>query len=138
MASVIARLHNAQNEHNLEAFLECFDPEYRSEQPVHPGRGFGGREQVRKNWSSIFESFPDFKAELLGHTTEGNTVWAEWQWTATGLHMRGVTIFGVEADRIIWGRLYMEPVEEAEETIDEAMQRMTEQSQQEEEGESSS
>lgn len=133
MSSVIARLQNAQNAHDLEAFLECFDPEYRSEQPIHPGRGFGGREQVRKNWSSIFESFPDFKAALLGHTTEGNTVWAEWQWTATGLHMRGVTIFGIEADHITWGRLYMEPVEEAKETIDEAMQRMTEQSQQEEE-----
>ncbi len=57
MSSVIARLHNAQNEHSLEAFVECFAPNYQSEQPVHPGRGFGGREQVRKNWSSIFESY---------------------------------------------------------------------------------
>ena len=136
MSSVIARLHNAQNEHDLEAFLECFDSDYQSEQPVHPGRGFGGREQVRKNWGSIFESFPDFKAELLRQSIDGNTVWAEWQWTATGLHMRGVTIFGVEANRIIWGRLYMEPVEEAEETIDEAVQRMTGQSQHEEESSS--
>ncbi len=101
-------------------------------QPVHPGRGFGGWEQVRKNWSSIFESYPDFKAELLRHTTDGDTVWAEWQWTATGMHMRGVTIFGVEADHITWGRLYMELVEEAEETIDEAVQRMTGESRQEE------
>ncbi len=131
MSSVIGRLRDAQNAHDLEAFLGCFDPEYRSEQPVHPGRGFGGREQVRKNWSSIFESFKDFEAELLRHATEGDTVWAEWRWTATGLHMRGVTIFGVEAERITWGRLYMEPVEEAEETIDEAVQRMTGQSQQE-------
>ncbi len=137
MASVIARLHNAQNEHDLEAFVECFDPNYQSEQPVHPGRGFGGREQVRKNWASIFESYPDFKARLLRHTTGGDPVWAEWQWTAKGLHMRGVTIFGVEAGRIIWGRLYMEPVEEAEETIDEAVQRMTGQSSQQEEEPSS-
>ena len=38
--------------------------------------------------------------------------------------MRGVTIMGVEKERIVWGRLYMESVEEAEETIDEAVQRM--------------
>ncbi len=137
MATVIARLHNAQNEHDLEAFVECFDPNYQSEQPVHPGRGFGGREQVRKNWASIFESYPDFKAQLLRHTPGGDPVWAEWQWTATGLQMRGVTIFGVEAGRIIWGRLYMEPVEEAQETIDEAVQRMTGQSSQQEEEPSS-
>ncbi len=40
--------------------------------------------------------------------------------------MRGVTLFRVEADRIIWGRLYMEPVEEGEENIDEAVRSMTE------------
>ncbi len=125
MSSVVARLHNAINQHDLEAFLECFDPDYQSEQPVHPGRGFGGREQVRENWSNIFESFPDFKAELLRHTADGDTVWAEWHWSATGLNIRGVTIMGVEEERIVWGRLYMEYVEEAEESIDEAMQRMT-------------
>jgi len=125
MSSVIARLHNAMNQHDLEAFLECFDPDYQSEQPVHPGRGFGGREQVRKNWSNIFGSFPDFKAELLRHATDGGTRWAEWHWSATGLNMSGITIMGVEEERIVWGRLYMETVEEAEESIDEAMQRMT-------------
>jgi hypothetical protein len=125
MSSVVARLHNAMNQHDLEAFVGYFDPGYQSEQPVHPGRGFGGRDQVRKNWSGIFESFPDFKAELLRHTTDGDTMWAEWHWTATGLNMRGVTIMGVEEERIVWGRLYMESVEGTEETIDEAVQRMT-------------
>ncbi len=125
MSSVVARLHNAINQHDLEAFLECFDPDYQSEQPVHPGRGFGGRDQVRKNWSNLFESFPDFKAELLRHTADGDTVWAEWNWSATGLNMRGVTIMGVEQERIVWGRLYMEAVEEAVESIDEAVQSIT-------------
>ena len=58
----VERLHNAMNQHDLEAFLACFDPNYRSEQPAHPIRGFGGREQVEKNWSALFEGIPDFHA----------------------------------------------------------------------------
>lgn len=126
MSSVLERMHEALNRRDLEAMLECFDPDYRSEQPLHPARGFGGREQVRKNWSAIFESFPDFQGELLRHAVAGETVWSEWRWTATGLKMSGVTLFGVEADRIVWGRLYMEPVEESGEDIDQAIRDMTE------------
>lgn len=129
MAVVIERMREALNRHDLEAFLECFDPNYRSEQPAHPNRGFGGKEQVRKNWSAMFESFPDFKAQLLRHTADGEVVWSEWHWTATGLNMAGVTIFGVEEDRIVWGRLYVEQIEEAGEDIDEAMRTITEGSQ---------
>ena len=125
MTSAIERMHEALNRHDLEAFLGSFDQNYRSEQPIHPNRGFGGKEQVRKNWSAIFESFPDFEAELLRHTSDGGTVWSEWHWTATGLNMAGVILFGVEEDRFIWGRLYVEPVEEDGENIDEAVQRMT-------------
>ena len=33
--------------------------------------------------------------------------------------MRGVTVLGIEAGRVQWGRLYMEPVDEVTETIDE-------------------
>lgn len=126
MPSVIERIHEALNSHDLEAFLECFDQHYQSEQPVHPNRGFGGKDQVRKNWSTIFESFPDFRAELLRHASDGATAWSEWGWTATGLNMAGVILFGVEDDRIVWGRLYVEPVEEDGENIDEAVRRITE------------
>jgi hypothetical protein len=47
---IVERMHNAMNQHDLESFLACFDPGYRSEQPAHPNRGFGGREQVEKNF----------------------------------------------------------------------------------------
>lgn len=125
MPEVLERLRSAMNQHDLEAMLECFDPDYRSEQPLHPNRGFGGKEQVRKNWSAMFGSFPDFRVELLGQTAVEETVWSEWRWTATGLNMAGVTLFGVREERIVWGRLYMEPVEEDGEDIDQAMQSIT-------------
>ena len=33
----------------IEAFVACFDPSYRSDQPAHPDRAFQGSDQVRKN-----------------------------------------------------------------------------------------
>ena len=128
-ADVVERLHEAMNRHDLEAFLACIDVDYRSEQPVHPPRGFGGREQVEKNWSAIFEGVPDFHAELLATATGGDKVWSEWHWTGTRrneapLDLRGVTLFGVRDGRIVSGRLYMEEVEAAGGDIDETVRRL--------------
>ena len=64
----LERLHDAINRHDLEAFVACFAPDYRSEQPAHPGRAFTGSEQVRKNWATFFAGVPDLQAELLGST----------------------------------------------------------------------
>src|SRR5919112_4501490 len=125
MTMVIERMAEALNRHDLHAFLGCFGPNYRSEQPAHPNRGFGGKEQVRKNWSGMFESFPDFEAELLRHGSDGEVVWSEWHWSATGLRMVGVIVMAVKEDRISWARLYMEPVEGAGQDIDEAMRTIT-------------
>jgi hypothetical protein len=108
-----------------DAMVECFDPDYRSEQPAHPNRGFGGKEQVHKNWSGMFESFPDLEVEVLRQSTEGDVVWSEWHWSATDLQMAGVTVMGISEDRIAWARLYMEPVEQAGQDIDEAMRTIT-------------
>ncbi len=130
-AEVIGRLHHAMNQHDLGAFLDCFDSDYRSEQPVHPNRGFGGREQVERNWSALFDGIPDFHAELIASATDGDTLWSEWRWTGTRadaapLDMRGVTRFRIEDGRIVSGRLYMEEVEEAGGDIDETVRSLTE------------
>lgn len=129
--AVAERLRRAINQHDLKAMLECFDPDYRSEQPLHPNRGFDGKDQVRANWAQIFDAIPDIEATLLRSASDGNTVWAEWEWKGTRsdgapFAMRGVTIQGMRQGRISWARLYMEPVEQNGENIDEAVQRMTE------------
>jgi len=126
---VLGRLHTAQNRHDLDAFLACFDPDYHSEQPVHPGREFAGSEQVRRNWAEIFAGVPDFQAELLRSARAAGTGWAEWHWhgtrvDGTRLDMRGVTIFGIRDDRILWGRLYLEDVDVAGQGIDQAVTHM--------------
>jgi ketosteroid isomerase-like protein len=127
---VLDRLERAMNDHDLEAFLACIHPDYRSEQPAHPERGFGGRDQVEKNWSSLFAGIPDFRAELLATAVEGDTAWTEWHWWGTredgsALDIRGVTLFRVEEGLITSGRLYMEEVEEAGEDIDATVTRLT-------------
>jgi hypothetical protein len=129
MPDVLERLRDAQNAHDLDSFVACFDLHYRSEQPVHPDRAFVGADQVRRNWAEVFAGVPDFRAELLRSASQGDTGWAEWHWHGTrtdGTHldMRGVTIFGVRDDRILWGRLYLEDVEPGQ-TIDQAVHHMT-------------
>ena len=126
---VLERLHAAMNQHDLAAFLECFDANYQSAQPVHPDRGFGGRDQVRTNWTAIFSGVPDFQAQLMNSTARGDTAWAAWHWTGTwadgtGLDTRGVTLFGIQEGRITWGRLYMEPVQQAGAGTDAAVTEM--------------
>jgi hypothetical protein len=128
-ANVLERLQAAQNRHDLEAFVACFDPGYHSEQPVHPDRVFVGSEQVRANWAEVFAGVPDFQADLLRSALTAGTGWAEWHWhgtreDGTPLDIRGVTIFGIRDDRIVWGRLYLENVEAAGQGIGQAVRRM--------------
>lgn len=116
--TMLQRLATAINGHDLDGFVACFDDDYRSEQPAHPTRAFGGAAQVRENWTSVFAGVPDLTAELrAAATTDDGVEIGEWDWRGTYTDgrpfvMRGVTVMGVADDRITWGRLYMEAVEE--------------------------
>ncbi len=115
--AVLERLRRAIDGHDLGALAACFESDYHSEFPVHPDRTFRGHEQMRKNWTQIFGAVPDIKAALLRCASEGDTVWAEWEWTGTRADgapfaIRGTTIQGVRNGLISWVRLYMEPVQE--------------------------
>ena len=43
-AAVSERLRPAMNAHDIDSFVACFVHDYRSEQPTHPNRAFGGRD----------------------------------------------------------------------------------------------
>jgi ketosteroid isomerase-like protein len=114
----IRGIQRAINQHDLNALTECFDADYQSEFPTHLGRAFRGHSQLRTNWSQIFGSVPGIQAELLRSAEHGDTVWAEWEWQGTRVDgapflLRGVTIQEVRDGRVVWVRLYMEPVEAA-------------------------
>jgi len=128
MGDVMNRLFAAMNQHDLDAFVACFDADYRSEQPAHPGRAFRGSDQVRKNWSGVFAGVPDFHAQLLSSaTTDDGVEIGEWRWTGTftdgaPFAMCGVIVLGIEEDRVAWGRLYMDEVEQGGGDIDQMVQ----------------
>jgi ketosteroid isomerase-like protein len=117
------RLTVAQNAHDVEAMLECFHTDYRSEQPLFPSRNFEGVGQVRANWSALLEAIGDLRAEIVRSAVDGDTVFAEIHWTGTKaddtpLDMRGVIIAGVADERIAWARLYVDDVQRESADID--------------------
>jgi ketosteroid isomerase-like protein len=124
-----ARLQAAVNAGDLDALVECFEPDYRNETPAHPGRGFEGREQVRTNWQRLFAGVPDLHAEVLRASMDGDAVWSEWEMRGTrpdGIPhlMRGVIIFGLRDGRAAWARFYLEPVDAGEGGVDAAIGRI--------------
>jgi ketosteroid isomerase-like protein len=128
---MMERLGQAQNAHDAEQLAALVAEDYASVQPAHPGRAFGGRDQVLDNWTSVFAGVPDFTAELVASSVDGDTEWGEWSWRGTHTDgspfaMRGVTIFVVRDGLIAEGRLYMEPVELSGDDIDTAVQELFE------------
>src|SRR6516162_4266050 len=114
-ADVLKRLHDAQNRHDLDAMVDCFDAAYRSEQPVHPDRAFTGREQVRQNWAAVFDGVPDFRAELLRSAEVEDAHWAEWDWhgpraDGSRVDVRGSMEFGTQHGRVLWGGRHMRDI----------------------------
>ena len=127
--AVIDRLTAAQNAHDLEGMLACFHEDYVSEQPMYPARTFQGVDQVRRNWSALLESIPDFRSEIVRSAIAGDTVFVEIHWTGTKpddapFEERGVLVMGVRDNRIAWGRLYAEEVEREGADIDAVVRRM--------------
>ena len=131
MNDTIARLRDAMNGHDVEGMVALFVPNYRSEQPIHPHRGFDGREQVAVNWGRMFDGIPNLEAGVVKESTDGTTSWSEWVWRGahrdgTPFLMKGVIVMGLEDDGLIaWARLYMDEVEQGGVAIDEAVRHLS-------------
>src|SRR4051794_22366611 len=128
MHAVVTRLCDAMNRRDLEAFAACLAPDYRSEQPLHPDRGFAGREQARANWAAMFEGVPELQADVLDSASAADSEWTEWhirgdRTDGTRMELRGTTIMGVRGEEIAWARLYLELVEEGGAGIAESVRR---------------
>ncbi|HYT12040.1 MAG TPA: nuclear transport factor 2 family protein [Candidatus Nitrosopolaris sp.] len=124
--ATIDRLVRATNQHDLEAMAACFSEDYLNETPAHPARGFRGRAKVRRNWEQIFAFVPDIHAEVIRSAAKADTIWTEWEMRGTRRDgrshwMRGVIVFGVNDEAIRWARFYLEPVDESDATVDDAV-----------------
>lgn len=128
---LIERLRQAVDDHDLGALGACFAAEFRNETPAHPARGFEGREQVQANWARIFAGVPDIAARVVRTAVDGDVVWTEWDMGGTradgvAQRLRGVIIFGVSGEYLSWCRFYLEPVDDAAEGVEGAVDRIAE------------
>jgi ketosteroid isomerase-like protein len=124
--ATIDRLVGATNQHDLDSLVACFSEDYQNETPAHPARGFRGRAQVRRNWEQIFAFVPDIQVEVVRNAVKSDTVWTEWEMRGTRRDgrshwTRGVIVFGVNDGAISWARFYLEPVDESDATVDDAI-----------------
>lgn len=123
---VVERIVEATNAHDLDVLVECFAPGYVNQTPVHPSRGFVGREQVRRNWAQLFAAMPDLRCDVLASAVDGAHVWSEWEMRGTrpdgSAHlMRGVMVFEVAEGLVQSVRFYLEPVDAGPSTVDDAV-----------------
>jgi ketosteroid isomerase-like protein len=124
--ATIDRLVRATNQHDLGSMAACFSEDYQNETPAHPARGFRGRAQVRRNWEQIFASVPDIHVDVVRSAVKADTAWTEWEMRGTRRDgrshwIRGVIVFGVNDGAIRWARFYLEPVDESDATVDDAI-----------------
>jgi ketosteroid isomerase-like protein len=125
-AAFLASLIAAVNRHDIDALSGLFAEDYVNETPAHPSRGFTGRDQVRRNWTTIFSALPDVTVTAPAYTVADDTVWAEWALDGTradGVRqaMRGVIIFTV-ADKVATAaRFYVEPLDREQTSVDQAV-----------------
>lgn len=124
--SVVERLVDRTNQHDLEGIVACFASDYSLESPIHPARSFRGQQQVHRNWTQLLGAIRDLTVTIVRSAIDGETVWTEQEMSGTrrdgATHlMRGVFIFGVSGGLIQWGRMFFEPLDEADVDADAAV-----------------
>ncbi|MEG3840259.1 nuclear transport factor 2 family protein [Microcoleus sp. herbarium14] len=75
--TVLQRMSDAINAHDVDALVSCFANDYKGEQPLHPESAFTGLAQVRENWTGLFAQVPDLRATLVASTIDDDFAWAE-------------------------------------------------------------
>lgn len=126
----LTRLLDATNDHDVDGIVACFSDDYVNVTPCHPARGFRGREQVRRNWTTILGAVPDLVAEISAFAKDADSIWSEWEMRGTrrdgAAHlMRGVLVFTVRNGLATESRFFLEPVDDAAVDADHAVARLT-------------
>jgi ketosteroid isomerase-like protein len=114
---VLRRMEKAMNGHDVDALSECFTEDFRSVIPLHPGRSFTGRAQMRSNWEGLFAHVPDLAATVRQSVTDGDQVWSEWEIGGTTVDgerylSRGVAILRLRDEQIASVRFYLDDVDD--------------------------
>ena len=126
--AVIDRLTAAQNAHDVDAMLACFDERTRGTAAV-PSEASRGIDQVRAMVGAA-RSRPGLSrgGRQVGgrgrRGVRGRSTGPEPRRTARPLDERGVVILGIDDNRIAWARLYVDEVNREGTGIDAVVRRM--------------
>jgi hypothetical protein len=118
---ILARVVLAMNSHDVHQLVGCFAPDYSSDHMVHLHQSISGHEAIRRKWQRTFKEVPDFQCEVVSFAMQPTVLWVEWQWRGhevverVEMKWRGVNIFGIDQEVIVWARPYMELVDSSEE-----------------------
>jgi limonene-1,2-epoxide hydrolase len=109
---LLERFHTALNARDLTNLLHLLQVDFERFYPAQPDEDSIGMEAVREKWEVFFNTYPDFRADILRQAIEGSTIWSEWKWKGESSDGRkidqvGVIIFGVEEGLLAWSRSYM-------------------------------
>lgn len=92
MSDVVDRVVTALNEHDLDAFVDC----YASDATIGDGREqirATGHGEIRALYGAMFERYPSLRVEPGWRTTVGEFVVQEETVTGRGGHERHVAIY---------------------------------------------
>ena len=93
MRTLLERLTEAQNAHDVELFASCFAPDYLSEQPALPGRPSSrGEPRSTRTGPRSSAGVPDFRGELLATCRDRDVEWGELSWHG---HHRDGAVFAM-------------------------------------------
>ena len=124
--AVVVHLVERTNAHDLDGLVACFAPDYVLTNPVHPSRSFVGVAPVRSNWEQFFAAIPDIHITVSRTACVGDDVWVEQSVSGTRLDgaahdLRGVMVLTVRGGLVRANSIYLEPVERAGLTNDDAI-----------------
>lgn len=102
--SVVDRVLEALNAHDLEAFVACYGREATIENG-HDEIVARGHAELRGRYGPMLESFPDLRVEWVSRTEVGEFVVQEELVVGRGAPERHVAVYLVREDLIVRERL---------------------------------
>jgi hypothetical protein len=102
--SVVDRVLDALNTHDLEAFVAC----YAEDATIENGYDevvARGHDELRQRYEPVFEQFLDLRVEALSRVAVGEFVVQHEQVTGRGAPEQHVAVYLVLADKIVRERL---------------------------------
>jgi ketosteroid isomerase-like protein len=105
---LLQRFVDAWNAHDVEALLDCMTEDgifHASAGPSPLGATYAGREELRKGYTAVWETFPDAQWTNGRHFISGSDACSQWTFTGTKRDGTRVAVLGCDLFTIRGGRI---------------------------------